>query len=89
MDILPSRINHNQVAESAAALTRCSEEGGGGGEGGAGRKGGFTGREYVIVIRSCLAFIALGSGLAACSFQCVCLLLAPFTTSSPVSLSLF
>lgn len=29
MDILPSRINHNQVGESAAALTRCSEEGGG------------------------------------------------------------
>lgn len=30
MDSLPSRINHNQVGESAAALTRCSEEGGGG-----------------------------------------------------------
>lgn len=27
MDILPSRINHNQVWESAAALTRCSEAG--------------------------------------------------------------
>lgn len=33
MDLLPSRINHNQVGESAAALTRCSEEGGGGGGG--------------------------------------------------------
>lgn len=33
MDILPSRINHNQVWESAAALTRCSGEGGGGGRG--------------------------------------------------------
>lgn len=27
--MLPSRINHNQLGESAAALTRCSEEGGG------------------------------------------------------------
>ncbi|TNN61414.1 hypothetical protein EYF80_028431 [Liparis tanakae] len=36
MDILPSRINHNQVGDSAAALTRCSEEGGGGGGGGGG-----------------------------------------------------
>lgn len=49
MDILPSRINHNQVGESAAALTRCSEEGGGR------ERRGPAGSEYVIVIRYGLA----------------------------------